>query len=82
MLSIKRMKVINDEGMLESKLQIIAEMDVKRTEKFIEQDGIDDVTFSRAIRPGDYSKSFIKRYFCLSGKRLEVVDVNLDYVHE
>lgn len=43
MLSIKRMKVINDDGMLESKLQIIAEMDVKRTEKFIEQDGIDDV---------------------------------------
>lgn len=43
-LAIKRMKVVSEEGSLESKLQIIAEMDVQRVIKFIQQDGIEDVT--------------------------------------
>ena len=43
-LTIKRMKVVSEEGSLESKLQIIAEMDVQRVIKFIQQDGIEDVT--------------------------------------
>ena len=38
------MKVVSEEGSLESKLQIIAEMDVQRVIKFIQQDGIEDVT--------------------------------------
>ena len=43
-LAIKRMKVVSEERSLESKLQIIAEMDVQRVIKFIQQDGIEDVT--------------------------------------